>query len=165
MSSPLPIFGTQNLHDDDGPVIDSLLVETDSPPNLKMATQPINVPAPIAITRPTRLLTGSLLMTSGSDPQLIINSDPNRVAFHIFAFWVNGGAGPGFNDYINLSDEQGPVSNAKVNISTMGIIRLRPPGILGASPYEFNGHTGPIYLSPANALSGPIELTWAAVTQ
>jgi hypothetical protein len=156
------MFGTQDLKDDDAKVIDDYLIETDRPP--KPITEPIPILPDIEQPRETRLLSGTILLTSGSDPQLILNGDSHRKTFRIWPFWVNGGAGPGFNDYINLSDDLGAVSNAKINVSTSGIIRLRPVGAVGTSAYEFNDHTGPIYVSPGNALSGPIELTWNAVT-
>lgn len=163
MSNPFPIFGSQNLKDDDAEVIDSYDIETDAPP--KPMVEPIPIPTKIELPRPTRLLAGSVLLTTANDPQLLLAADNNRIAFRIWPFWVNGTPSPAFNDYCVLAEDIGLVANAKANTSTWGTIRLRPIAAVGASPYELNDHTGPIWIAPGNALTGPIELTWMAITK
>lgn len=163
MSSPVPIFGTQNVNDDDGPVIDSFLIETDAPP--KPILEPIPVPPEITHTRETRLISGTVTLSVTSNSQLLLNGDKNRIAFRIYPYWTAAGTpAPTITDYINLGDDLGAVSNAAINGSTQGVVRLRPIATVGASPYEFNGHTGPIYISPAITLAQPIEVSWIAIT-
>lgn len=163
MSAPVPIFGTQNVRDDDAAVIDSYDVETDAPP--KPILEPIPIPAQLDIPRPTRILAGNIILTSGSLPQQILPADNDRVVLRIYPFWVNGTPNPGFNDYVSIGEDIGSVSNAQTNLLTWGTLRLRPIAALGASAYEFNEHTGPIWVAPGNALTAPIELSWMAITK
>jgi len=79
MSNPVPIFGTQDLHDDDAKVIDDYLIETDAPPNMDAAKQPIeqDIHTPIAVT--SRLEPcGELVLTPTMDPVQIFWPDKNR---------------------------------------------------------------------------------------
>ncbi len=79
MSQPMLPFESQNLHDDDGPVLDSLFIETDSPPDLKMAVQPVPANPDENPKAPGRLLTGNLSLTTAfTAPTLILPADPNR---------------------------------------------------------------------------------------
>lgn len=84
MSNPVPMFGTQNLKDDDAQVIDDYLIETDSPPDMKAAEQPIPPTPDTGMTRLTKILTTELVWRTGwSEPQLLLASDENRLQFHM----------------------------------------------------------------------------------
>jgi hypothetical protein len=79
MSYPYPIFGSQDLHDDDGAVIDSFLIETDAPPDLKQATQPIDPPAVKAPARITRIMTRDMTLDpSWTTPTMLFPADGKR---------------------------------------------------------------------------------------
>lgn len=84
MSSPVPIFGTQDLHDDDAAVIDSYLIETDAPPDMTAAEQPIPPTPDKGITTTTRLISTELIWrTAFTEPQLLLPADSNRTQYHI----------------------------------------------------------------------------------
>jgi hypothetical protein len=86
MSYPGPLtpepFSTQNLKDDDGAVIDSFFVETDSPPDLKPAVEPVPAPAIQEPKRNTRILTRSILLNPANagitDPIQLFPADASR---------------------------------------------------------------------------------------
>jgi hypothetical protein len=80
MSQPYDIFGSQKSNDDDGQVIDSFFIETDAPPDLTFATEPIPPTSKIEPVKCGRLLTGSLSMTTAvfTSPTLILPADANR---------------------------------------------------------------------------------------
>lgn len=84
MSHPVEMFGTQNLKDDDGAVIDSFFVETDAPPDMTAATEPIEATpyTPIVVT--TKILSQNFLWYPGfSAPYMLLPSDENRRQFHM----------------------------------------------------------------------------------
>jgi hypothetical protein len=113
MSYPGPVtpemFGTQNKSDDDGQVIDSFFIETDSPPNLKEATQPI--PAPVATTIPvaTKILTKSQSIdpTWGTPTQLL----PADVRRKCMGFRVNS-PGSVATDGVRIASDIGDLLTA-----------------------------------------------------
>src|ERR1700754_52282 len=91
MSEPFPIFGTQNLKDDDGSVIDSFLIETDAPPDLKLAQEPIPV---IAAPSPPKYRTSvragfQILTASMTDPFMLYSADLNRLEAKIYVTSLN----------------------------------------------------------------------------
>ena len=157
MSSPVPIFGTQDLKDDDGPVIDTLFLETDAPPPIEEAMEPIRIPAPIELPRPTRLFTGTETLNTDSQPIQLVVADADRREFEIVVSTPAGAATAA--DYLNVASELGPVTNAQQTGSGMGVARIRP-GV----PWDFDAHTGPIYISRSTALSQQLEVSWRAVS-
>lgn len=82
MSSPFPPFGSQDLHDDDGQVIDSFFVETDTPPDLKEAAQPVDAPAVQVPKRTTRIFPRDFLLdpanTATTTPVMLFPADASR---------------------------------------------------------------------------------------
>ena len=90
MSNPYPPFGSQNVRDDDGQVIDSFLIETDSPPNILEALKELMTPIREALKTPTptgRLLTGTMTLAPGANyfnaPTMILPADANRTSLSL----------------------------------------------------------------------------------
>src|SRR5687768_5417486 len=87
MSQPYEVFGSQNLNDDDGEVIDSFFKEVDAPPNPADAPQPITVvhlPEPV---KPGRLLTGNQSFTTAFiSPVLVLPADAKRKSITLSVF-------------------------------------------------------------------------------
>jgi hypothetical protein len=79
VSQPYPVFGSQNLKDDDARVIDDYLIETDAPPDMTKAEQPIDAtPAtPIAVTTVLKPCSELVLLPT-FDPVLLMPADRNR---------------------------------------------------------------------------------------
>jgi hypothetical protein len=160
MSSPYPPFGTQNLNDDDGPVLDSMFVETFAPPPLKDAIEPIPIPARVEPTRSTRLFAGVEILAGGGTPFRLLPADANRIEFNIGCVLTSMAAG-GFNDYVLVADENGKVSTGQTNSSTGGSFRLRPAMYV----VTFRGHTGEIWIAGGISIAAAMEVEWWAVTK
>lgn len=155
MSQPTHMFETQNVHDDDGQIIDSFFIETDAPPVLKDATQPIT-PTPTENPKKIRrLLTGSVLMSSGvfGSPHQVLPADPNRKSVTL-AVLSTAAAPNAYNEYVIVSDENGKVSAGSG-------FNLRGPD----NPLIIPDYTGAIWAIPASSITASIELTWLAVTE
>lgn len=151
MSQPAEIFSTQNMHDDDGQVIDALFIETDAPPNLKDATQPIVIPVLAEPKKTTRFLTGDITIPATWTPVLLLPADANRQGVNIKVYSPTSVA----TDGVRFSDEPG-------NIYSAG-------KILHGGSTTFDNHTGPIYYVPCGsaangAASAPINLCYWSVT-
>jgi hypothetical protein len=109
VSQPFEVFGSQDLKDDDGPVIDSFLIETDAPPNPADAPEPITIPALPAVRPMTRLITGYQVMSSSTQqPIMIAPADANRKQITIKV--TSTAASPTQEDYLLLSDEVAKVT-------------------------------------------------------
>jgi hypothetical protein len=112
VSHPFEVFGSQNLKDDDGQVIDSLLIETDTPPNPADAPQPITEPALQNPEQWDRLLGTQQIIQIGWDPILLLPADAHRQAVTIYVTSI--GTVPGTpipTDGIRIADESGKVYN------------------------------------------------------
>lgn len=155
MSQPYEIFASQNLTDDDGPVIDSFFIETDAPPDMKAATEPIPATTHVQPVTCGRLLTGSTSMTLGvfTSPYLFLPADANRKSVVLTAF-SSAAAPTALVEYIQISDENGKV------LGTAGF-NLRP----GKDPVTLSDYTGALWAMPASTITAAIELSWVAVTQ
>jgi hypothetical protein len=154
MSYPYEIFGSQDTKDDDGQVIDNFFIETDAPPKLDLAVEPIPASPKENPVKMGRLLTGSVSMTLAvfTSPTQILPADPNRKSLVVSAF--SSAASPNaYVECVEISDENGKVSG------TAGF-NLRP--IQGA--VVINDYTGAIWAMPGYGITAPIELTWIAVT-
>lgn len=153
MSSPVPIFGTQNLHDDDGPVIDSLLIETDNPPDIKEATEPIEKSPDKNPPRPDRLLTGTFNVSQGGfiSPVMVLPADANRKSIILSVY--STAATPTATDFVLVASENGLASgNNAFNIHH-------------GKDYTLYDYTGAVWAIPGPAITATIELTWVAVTR
>lgn len=127
MSQPLP-FETQNVRDDDGQVIDSFLIETDSPPPIEDAKEPIVVRALPQPKIVTRMFSGEQSLNSGMTPVQILPADANRLSLNVYVYSPTQVA----TDGIRFSDENG-------NVNTGG-------KLLHDSNIMLAGHTGPVWV-------------------
>lgn len=152
MSNPVPMFGTQNLSDDDGPVIDSLFIETDSPPNLADAIEPIPVPATVPPVSTTRLFTGELTLAVDWAPVMILPADPKRKGLYLRVYSPTSVA----TDGIRIADESSKcITSGKV---------------LHGNDAPFTNHTGAVYVLPTGnaaggAASAPITIEYWSTTE
>lgn len=157
MSYPGPIipevFGTQDKKDDDGQVIDSLLIETDAPPDLKTATQLVDAPETPKIPRPSRLLTGNITLVSTLvSPVMILPADTNRKSVTLSV--LSTAASPNaLVEYVSVADNNGV-------LNTTSAWNLRNAAI----PVTLYDYTGALWVFPATTITAAIELTWVAVT-
>ncbi len=148
MSNPYPIFGSQDLHDDDGAVIDSLLIETDTPPNPADAPQPITNPVLQNPEKWDRLLSVQQIVQVGWDAVSVLPSDPKR---HSLTIYVNSiGSTPGTpiaTDGIRLADDRGNMLQAGrlLHGQTISINYKGPLSVIGTGGVSANdGNTGPV---------------------
>lgn len=155
MSSPVPMFGTQDLSDDDGPVIDSLIKEVDAPPTIPL--EPIIRPTAPPIPVITRVIADTLYIQTDTTPIMILPPDPNRREFQITARTPDGAATA--TDYVNVADESSKVSSAKQHFNGTGCYRIWPNTDL-----DLDAHTGAIYIGGSQNQTQRLEVTWRAVT-
>lgn len=157
MSQPYEVFGSQDLKDDDGAVIDSFLIETDAPPNPADAPQPITIQALPAVRPITRLITGYQVMSSAVQQAIqIVPADAARLELVLKV--TSTAATPTLEDYILVSDE---FSKVLFGSGQSGIAsRFRQ----NTSPYILARHTGPLWVMPNPSISAAIEVTWWITT-
>lgn len=163
MSSPFPsehaTFG--NLHvgdtsDDDPQVIESLFIETDTPPAVDQVTEqygePLTKPVPV-----TRLITGRQTFNVGDLPVQIVPADSERQQLTIRGqSWVT----PTSNvdptkDFVLMAYDKGIISLG-VNSSAKTF--------RSGENISLDEHTGEVWFGPQSALQGAFEITWIAVT-
>lgn len=153
MSSPLDMFESQNKSDDDGAVIDSFLIETDAPPNLKDATEPIIVRALESPKKISRIISkDETLDPTWTQPHLLLPADANRRSLNILVYSPTAVA----TDGARFSDEAG-------NIRSSG-------KILHGDTVPFTDHTGPVYVlacgaASEGAASAPVSVEVWSVTE
>lgn len=155
-ATPQP-FETQNLHDDDGQVIDSFFIETDTPPDLKPAAQTV----PSAAVEEPAVCTKTLTETLFLDPAIfgpvqLLPEDKNRQGFTLRV-------------------------SSPTAVATDGIRIASDKGLLSKAGRLFHGqqtngswdqHTGPVYIQTCKvsdgngvgAASAPIAVDWWAIT-
>lgn len=154
MSSPVPIFGLENLHDDDSQVMDDLYSQTNTPPPIAEAIQPITIPGKPELPITSRILAGTESITTTTTAYRLLPADANRTEFQCVMTVPTGTAG--VDDYLLVSDESGKVTNG----STQGAFRVRP-GV----GWDLDSHTGEIWIAGGPARLLAMELTWRAVTK
>lgn len=153
MSAPMEPFESQNKTDDDGAVIDSFFIETDAPPKLSDATEPILVKALQEPRKITRLISkDETISPSWLEPYLVLPADANRKSLNILVYSPTAVA----TDGVRFSDEPG-------NIRTGG-------KILHGDTVPFTDHTGPVYAIACGAgangvASAPVSLEIWSVTE
>ena len=158
MSMPFPIFGEANNHDDDGQVIDSLFIETDAPPDLHAAVEPIPIISLHDRPRYDRLDTNTVIFAVGGAPQQILAPDKNRTHLRIDVRSYSGSVV--VNDYIVIADE---FSKCSSQVMSQGTARIRP-GFNASGGYNIDDYTGALWAAPGANVSGIIEITYTAVT-
>jgi hypothetical protein len=153
VSHPYEIFGSQDLKDDDGAVIDSFFLETDAPPNPADAPQPITVVSLPEPPKPGRLLSGTQsFTTSFVSPVLVLPADAKRKSITLSVF--STAASPAAQtEYLSVADESG-----KCGTSAGWTLRH------GKDPVTLIDYTGAIWAFAPSSLTAAIELTWVSVT-
>lgn len=152
MSMPFEPLGSQDKKDDDGPVIDSFFIETDAPPDLTQALQPILVKALEEPKRITRLISQSWTIGATWDPFLVLPADPNRKNLNIHVYSPTAVA----TDGVRFSDERGTVTTGG--------------RILHGGDTSFTAHTGAVWALATGAgangvASAPVTLEIWSVTE
>lgn len=157
MSHPYPIFGMADNTDDDGQVIDSLLIESNSPPPIEQAIEPIPILGEVEIPKVSRILSGVEIIKTTTDPMMLLPADFQRREFQIFVSAPTGSATA--TDFINVSDDLGAVSNARMNNTFRNVFRIR-----AWYSWDLDAHNGPIYISGSFGQTLDLEVSWRAVT-
>ncbi len=153
-----PVFGTENLHDDDGAVIDSFFIETDAPPTLKDATETIDATAAKEIKPQTKLISKiQLIDPAWSGPTQILPGDANRHGVGVRVWSPTTIA----TDGVRVASDGGEVFSAGIVLHSQTL-----PGD------ALSDHTGPIYVIAASlgttgpgVASAPVYVTVWAVTE
>jgi hypothetical protein len=149
MSSPaypyIPeAFETQNVHDDDAQVIDSLFEETSAPADIKAAVVATDPVQQYKAKAPTRMFANTISFPTGyaSGAVRLLSEDVDRGTTYVRV--VSSAAAPAFNDYVIVSDDLNKVSAGFSGIA----IPVHNNGIL-----DLSGHTGQVWVIPGPALS------------
>jgi len=139
-----PVFGTENLKDDDGAVIDSFFIETDAPPPLKDAVEPIDNPALPKLKPLTKILTKHQLVDPqwGQSPIQLLPGDVRRKGVGVRVFSPTAVA----TDGIRLASDIGEVNSAGVIFHG----QVDPSNSL-------NDHNGPIYVMGYSSVTGGVN--------
>lgn len=156
MSSPFPMFGSQDLTDDDGAVIDSFLIETDAPP--KPEPEPIPILGKPTPTYPLRLVTGFQIVDSNiTEPFPLFVPDTYRQFCKIRITSLN--VTPDLNQYVLLASEKSYVQG--VTARSGWAYRAR-----NLHDLALDGYTGAIWVV-GNALIATegIEVSWILTTK
>jgi hypothetical protein len=153
VSNPYPIFGSQDLKDDDGQVIDSFLIETDAPPDLKDAIEPVSQPTLPTPKKSTRLITSDTTIDPTWDGYQALPADPNRQSITIRVYSPTAVA----TDGVRIASE-------KSELLTAGKI------LHGQDTSVFANHTGAIWIITCGGgtngrASAPVSLQTWAVTE
>lgn len=155
MSSPFPMFGSQDLKDDDGQVIDSFLKETDAPPDLTLATEPIPKPALKQPVPKDRLLSGTLTLQSGANaypsPIMLFPADEYRESVIVSVF-STAALPNATTEGVTVADELGKCNSALA-------FTIRP----GKDPYTLINYNGALFVQALSGITASIEVTWCAI--
>ena len=152
MSSPMTPFESQNVKDDDGSVIDSFFIESDTPPDLKFATQPIPVDVLEDPVKNTRIISkDELIDYTWTTPYAVLPADANRKSLNVYVYSPTAVA----TDGVRLSDENGTIYTAGK--------------LLHNGTIELTHHTGALWVLPCGAAAGntasaPVRLQVWSVT-
>ncbi len=128
MSAPMEPFESQNVTDDDGQVLDSLFIETDAPPPLVDAQEPIVVKGIQDAPKITRLFSIEQVLQPDWDVYQILPSDANRKNLTIYVYSPTDVA----NDGVRFADERALARNGAK--------------ILHGNYIDLTEHTGPLYV-------------------
>lgn len=160
MSSPFMPFESANNADDDGQVIDSFLIETDTPPNILDALNELNTGLRERLQEPkitSRMLAGNMSFGIGANyftaPTMILPADANRSSLTLSVF--SSAASPSaLVEYLSMADENG-------KCLTSAAMNLRHGR---NDPVSLAGYTGAVYVQLAPSATAAMEITWVAVT-
>jgi|SRR6185436_5914221 len=160
MSSPLETaeFETLyvgNTHDDDGPVLDSLVKSVDAPAELQITA--IDATPLIEPVGPNQLIAGTQFFDFANlaniTPTQILPADTRRKSVTLSL--LSTAASPAaLVEYVTLAD-----SNGKTRSSLAYNLRH------GKDPLVLDGYTGEIWAYPSASITASVELTWVAITE
>lgn len=157
MSHPYPTFGSQDLHDDDGPVLDLLLTDSHEPADIKGAIAPIEVQGPITPTNPSRLFAFSqYLSTAGNttDIRQLLSADPNRKTCKVRANYVSTA---GLT--LIIADERTKLAGVAnwaslADAGSTGLFIASPMvATAGVPDIDLDGHTGALWIAGVRTLT------------
>lgn len=151
LSHPMEPFESQNVHDDDGTVLDSLFVETDNPPPIKDAQQPIIVRVLPDTAPTTRMISGDqTLDPTWNEPTFILAADAHRKSLNVYVYSPSGVS----TDGVRIVDERGSV------LSKAG-------KLLHNCNINLDGHTGAVWAidtGTSGRASAVVSLQYWSVT-
>lgn len=151
MSEPTyaPRLNTGDPNDDDGQVIDSLLVEVDNPPEPlpNVAVDPQR--SEVRPRKTGRLLSVTHTLLPGWDPVQVGWADPDRKTFRIQL------VGTTATDFIRFADDASKLA------SDSSCARLYATA--NGTRIDLDNHTGPLYVKPDanNNAAGVIFSSWS----
>ena len=156
MSAPYPPFGSENVTDDDGQVLDSFFVETDNPPDLRLAQEPIPILPRVTPEYPTKLFTGFQVIFANTDPFRLFQADVRRVDGKIYVASLN--ATPDLNQYVYVSEQRSAIPPSALSGN---VLRARP-----GKSIDIESHSGELWVmgNPGIAVEG-VEITWILTSE
>jgi hypothetical protein len=143
-----PRLNTGDPNDDDGPVIDSLLIEVDNPPEPLPDASVDPQRSEVRPRKTGRLLTLTHTLLPGWDPVQVGWADPDRKTFRIQV------VGTTTTDFVRFADDASKLSSdttcARVYASAAG------------TRIDLDNHTGPIWVKPDadNDAAGVVFSVW-----
>lgn len=154
--TPKP-FETQNLNDDDPIVMDELVKTTSAPADIHGAIEPVVKPTDYRPKAATRALTSTVripTVANGGQVQRITSEDLNRATCKLRGY--SKATTPSFDDYVIVADDPGKIASGSVQAANI----LRHNQTL-----DWDGHTGPIFITPGPATTDIFEVTaWGITT-
>lgn len=150
-------FSTQDIHDDDPQVIDSLVQETNAPADIKYGVEPVSEVPQFQPVPVTRLFTATVLLSGGADPYPLLPEDVNRKTCRIRVFSTNAvSANITYNDFALFADNRGLASTRAQNF----LITCHHGEII-----DLDGHTGAVWCVPGPGMTAAIEVSaWGVTT-
>jgi len=158
MSDLAAIFSTQKYPNDDGTydsdIIESYDKETDAPPNLSDAIEPIPIPVLPPLPEPTRMIAREQIVDPLVilSPVMILPADANRVSIYLRVYSPTAVA----TDGVRIAGTNGETPSG--------------PKVLAGNDWPVNDHTGAIWVYPCVAngtgvASAPVAVEYWAVTR
>jgi hypothetical protein len=146
---PLNVGDTE---DDDGQVIDSLLVEVDAPPEPLPDTSVEPQRSKVRPAKTGKLLTGTMLVLPGWDAIPLLPADPDRDTFRLQVIGATA------TDYILYADDAGKLQNEQGGFRVMATVT--------GNRVDVDNFTGPLWVKApaANNVAG-VYVSWSAVTE
>ena len=162
MSHPYPLFGSQDLHDDDGPVLDSLVPDSHEPADIKGAVAPIERQGPINLPKASRIYSATQIFSITSnttDIRQILAEDKNRKTCRIRCFYMTN-----IGLSLLVADERTKLANLNnwasvADIGSSGQIITAPALASSAAPTDIvlDGHTGAVWIAGLRTLTSQTQ--------
>lgn len=140
-----------NYQDDDGTVIQSLTIETDTPPNENAAAVMVDDHSAYRPAKlPNRFLSGYRTVSQTLTPELLCPADTSRTGVNVM---VTGGSA---TDAVFIADDPG-----KLQYFGSSGASIRVPANVAVSLSDFRG---PVYFVP-QTVAGTVTVSWWSVTE